>query len=609
MLLLGSLGALGDGVDGPTPEARQLILQTRDGKGKGSGMPVPRSGNIEHKTDPTTLGVHLYHDEGPRRDVSGDLADQRQCETSHLDKFPLLMADCEGFRAGTATTNAGRYLDEEAANDDAAGLIKLPITASCYGENGKDGIDLFYARVLYAVSDVIVYVTKSDQTIQADLTQVLEWASAAVDKSYNQPSRKTLIIVRNMEKAPFDSQTGSYSNEDLERLYLRNFGSKKLWHDSPILSDFVKKHNLMVDDRIQDNDQLYKALFHEIRCCFIPDKGESDASPARAAEVFAHFKALRRQIEFAAEEERRLKSRGFAQYNVPTMSYILSKVFEHFRMSGEPLDFYRAARRDNPTPEEHRAAPGQLPPHLPRARPVRRGHRHDRRRRRAHDADLCPAGLVNLELPRRRFQARPQEALGGRHQDLPRAVRAVQLLLRLGQPVQPSAAAKAATSTTSILQTPPPRSPRRTRRCRAISRNRGRAISRSRGPGARPTRPSGSTKSRPNSHACTSGSSRAPRPSRPTGASRRSGGTRRESTTASAPSRATRPACPASRRFRTTCCDAGTRTAPAASKRSASRRATSSAPSTCPSAPCAESTTRRTRTRCGSSRDVPASGS
>ena len=29
--------------------------------------------------------------------------------------------------------------------------LQLPVTAACYGSRGKDGVDLFYARFLYAI--------------------------------------------------------------------------------------------------------------------------------------------------------------------------------------------------------------------------------------------------------------------------------------------------------------------------------------------------------------------------------------------------------------------------------------------------------------------------
>jgi len=352
MLLLGALKAQGEAIT-PTAETIELINKTKDGKG--SCMPVPRSGNFEYKTDPTTMGVQLYHDEGPCRDADGEGADRRQAETSKVDKYPLMMADCEGFQAGTATPLAARYGDAE--EDEGVGIIRYPVTAECYSGNGKDGIDLFYARVLYAISDVIVYVTKSDQTIEKDLTRVLEWASAAVDKSYNQPSRKTLIIVRNKETRQFETGGSAYSNDDLEKLYLRR--NKKLWEKSKVLRSFVTRHNhLVLEDRIHNNEDLYRVLFHNIKCCYIPSRGEMDASLERPRAVFKHLQELRDQIDAAVKEERRLKARGFALYDVPTTNHILTQVFEHFRASEGPLDFFRAARRDNPSPrntEQHMA--------------------------------------------------------------------------------------------------------------------------------------------------------------------------------------------------------------------------------------------------------------
>jgi hypothetical protein len=354
MLLLGLLNSSGETSNNPGAKGLDLVRELKAGE---RYMPVPRSGNTEHKTDPTTFGVHLYPDDDPA--IESITPSQRpnlpQATSSQAARFPLLFADCEGFGAGTATTNAisltAQQDETESTEPGRAGIIKLPITAACYSKDSKNGVDLFYARILYAISDVVVFVTKSDQTIKVDLTRVLEWTSTAVRKSYNQPSRKTLIIVRNMERASSES---GYTTETLERLYLRNFGDQKLWDEgnSPILQGFVEEHNRLVCPElvIQDNDQLYDALFQRITCCYIPDKGLQEVSPERAQDVFNHCQALRDQIKIAAKEEQRLRSGEFAQYNVPTLSHILGQVFEHFRTSEDPLNFYLAARRDNPTP-------------------------------------------------------------------------------------------------------------------------------------------------------------------------------------------------------------------------------------------------------------------
>jgi hypothetical protein len=70
----------------------------------------------------------------------------------------LLFADCEGFGAGTATTSTIRLT--EAIEDEEDGIVRLPIEAPCYNNGNRNGIDLFYAKVLYAISNVIVFVTK-----------------------------------------------------------------------------------------------------------------------------------------------------------------------------------------------------------------------------------------------------------------------------------------------------------------------------------------------------------------------------------------------------------------------------------------------------------------
>ena len=344
------LGLLDSANRSDTEAVVKLVNQARDGRIE---MPVPRSAEVTDITNPTTFGVHLYRDEGlslqravPTRRTSG-LSQNQQRGRPHVVKRPLLLADCEGFEAGEARPSGSKLPEFE--DGDGAGLRKLPITAKCYSQDGQAGVDLFYARILYAMSDVIVYVTKGDN-IMYNLQKILEWAASAVDKSYNQPTRKTLIIVRNMERDLLAAE----SDVDFEELYLYK-NQALLWRGSEVLSAFVEKHNNLVrpEDRIEDNRKLYGALFHRIRCCYIPDRGEAAAmSPKRAELVFKHFEALREQIEAAGVEEQVLRAKSFAEHNVPTLTHILSEVFDHFRQSEDPLDFFLAARGDNPTPQD-----------------------------------------------------------------------------------------------------------------------------------------------------------------------------------------------------------------------------------------------------------------
>lgn len=328
--------------------------RTKDG-------PVTRSEIFDHQKYPTTCGVHLYRDEGISMASMNNDNSNAQVMPS---KYPILFADCEGFNAGEAMTNAERLeTDDDLEPQRGRGTSnprsarsssrhrdmaqQLPVTASCYGSRGKDGIDLFYARFLYAVSDVIIFVTKDDTKIQMELTRVLEWASKAVHKSVNHPSRKTLIIVRNM--ANFHDPE-FYDNEKLKNLYLS--GHPKLWEDSEILRDFVKDYNSRPDRpfvfRITTNERLYKALFNNIVCCYIPNKKSIRGRPQ---ELFRQYQSLRDTIEASVREGLALRAESVMQYNVPALTHILNRAFEHFTTSEQPFDFYLAARKDNPNPQ------------------------------------------------------------------------------------------------------------------------------------------------------------------------------------------------------------------------------------------------------------------
>jgi hypothetical protein len=328
---------------------------------RGKDGPVTRSDNINHLTDPTTLGVHLYLDQGTTMEPGGSSTQMPDAQ------YPILFSDCEGFGAGDAITNAQRL---ESDTPDTRGrqfgasrnrspsrreqlALQLQVKPNCYSR-GKEGVDLFYARFLYAISDVVVFITKEDQKIQKELVRVLEWASMAVHKSVNHPSRKTLIIVRHMAD---NHKPILYEVEELRKLYLcseTDKTEKLLWEVSPILKEFVEDYNKKPETKdrydlwINTNDRLYKALFNKITCCYIPHKAKVKGKPQ---ELYQQYRALRAMIESSVREGLSLRAESVMQYNVPALSHILTRAFEHFAESEKPFDFYLAARRDNPNPQ------------------------------------------------------------------------------------------------------------------------------------------------------------------------------------------------------------------------------------------------------------------
>lgn len=304
---------------------------------EGREVPVTKSGNLNDLIDPTTFGVHLYKD-GQEAPASEEL-ERTQC--------PILFADCEGFYAGNALPNSELY-DENAPESAYALqrhlLYEEDIVSPSYNTHDKRGAELFYARYLYAISDTIVFVSDDDNLMEHSITSIFEWAAAAVHNSVNHPSRKTLIIVRHKGA---DHRPELYDDNVLRRAYLNQ--RRKIWTGSKILDKFVTDYNSKQDMSacIYDNTDLYKVLFSDISCCYIPNKNNVNCKPD---DLFRQYRSLRDKIDGASQRAQSLRQKGWAQYNSATLSSILLKAFEHFRQSEEPFDFYRAARNDNPTP-------------------------------------------------------------------------------------------------------------------------------------------------------------------------------------------------------------------------------------------------------------------
>jgi hypothetical protein len=290
---------------------------------------VSKSANAEHLADPTSFGVHLYRDFSTAEGAQS------------LRKTPILFADCEGLQAGQAFSNAQRVHSKTRQQNL---ILDLPITAKSYGKDGKAGIDLFYARFLYTISDVVVVVLSSDNKLLPDMRRLVEWAASAVYRSVNQLAQKTLILVRNM--APFDLDD-FYDAERLKESLLGDLPN--LWVGSDFLTEFVTDFNSKQswkERKIHDNNDLLSKFFSTIRACNIPN---TRTVPVHRA--FEQYRALRYQIVDASQKSQILRFKNWMQYNVPMLSHILSRAFEHFRTSDEPFDFYTAARNDNPNPK------------------------------------------------------------------------------------------------------------------------------------------------------------------------------------------------------------------------------------------------------------------
>ena len=323
----------------------------------GKHGPVTRSGNPEHLTDPTSSGVHLYRDPASSfRDIGSTT------EGSIHEYVPILFADCEGFRGGTVKTNSEREnLKEE--DNIPNGSFQIPITSSAYADHGKEGAELFYAKFVYAFSDVVIFVTNEDQRLRGDLRRLLEWVAAAVYKSVNHLAHKTLIIVRNMALAHNEK---FYDERFLKDSLFQGMGN--IWDESPYLKRFRDTFNSNIayePKQIKESSDYLKFFFADVHVCYIPLQANASSEA-----LFNQYSKLRRHIETASKEGQEKRSRSWMRYNVPVMSQLFYRAFNHFATSADPFDFYKAARNDNVSPISMSDHIANLLQHLKRADPT-----------------------------------------------------------------------------------------------------------------------------------------------------------------------------------------------------------------------------------------------
>ena len=317
-----------------------------------SDGPVTRSGNPLSAAEPTSSGVHLYLDPGVTK-VSYLAGREKEL-------VPILYADCEGFR-GTNETNAERSFSSRSTRHSTRSRAsslggppspmsskatrniadELEITLPEIKDAGKQGEDLYYARFLYAFSDVIVFVTNNDQQLHKDLQDLLEWAASAVHKAINHLPRKTLIVVQNMPaRHNPDYYTESFHKQSL-------FGSlTNIWDKSKVLSAFKKRHDkqsIVREGEINSNEKFLNIFFQSVEVCYVPNIGF-----ATSAKVMEQYRVLRRQIVQAVEAGQRARSNSWTRYDVSSLSHLFGRAFHHFAKLPGPFDFYTAARKDNP---------------------------------------------------------------------------------------------------------------------------------------------------------------------------------------------------------------------------------------------------------------------
>ncbi|KAH0556157.1 hypothetical protein GP486_005910, partial [Trichoglossum hirsutum] len=313
---------IGETGTGKSTLIRALIKMSLQERSQPVETPVTRIAHSDMLSNPTSSGVHLYRD-----------------PATNMSRRPILFADCEGFNAGAGVPTS-RY------GEDAHRVIrKIPITSRLYAGDAKSSaVEELYSRFLYAFSDVVCFVTKSEQTITYDFQRLLEWASRGLQTSVNQTQHRTLIIILNarMKHDP------ELMDEDTAKSRMFN-SVGNVWENSPALKkirDKTNRSDIALNNHIFSTRDFLHKYFPTIKVCYVPLQVNT-----RLGEVGKQYELLRKQVVQGATWASDTRERTWMQYNIQDLSRLYGLAFEHYATSHRPLDFYRAARKDNPDPQ------------------------------------------------------------------------------------------------------------------------------------------------------------------------------------------------------------------------------------------------------------------
>jgi 50S ribosome-binding GTPase len=316
---------IGETGAGKSTLIRALIKMSLRERSQHVETPVTRIAHADMLANPTSSGVHLYRD-----------------PATTTSQRPILFADCEGFNAGAGLPTSRTGWTYE---DDNRVIRKIPITSRLYaGDTKSSAVEELYSRFLYAFSDVVCFVTKSEQKITFDFQRLLEWASRGLQTSVNQTQQRTLIIILN---ARIEHDPALMNEDTAENKMFKSVGN--VWENSPALKkirDRANRSDVPMSDHIYTTRDFLHKYFPVIKVCYVPLQVNT-----RSGEVGRQYGLLRKQVLNGSTWASEARKRTWMQYNIPDLSRLYGLAFEHYAISHLPLDFYRAARKDNPNPQ------------------------------------------------------------------------------------------------------------------------------------------------------------------------------------------------------------------------------------------------------------------
>ncbi|KAF4637022.1 hypothetical protein G7Y89_g1060 [Cudoniella acicularis] len=286
------------------------------------------------KDVPTSEDVHLYLD-----------------PASSLSDTPMLYADCEGIDGGArepmATTlrnereaaETEKWYSKQTTSNQPTSKRELQWAKSPLERTRQFAVSKFYPRLLFTFSDVVVFVHRNPRTVEAVLEKLIEWATDALEASYNHPVLPHAIIVQNASHADIHK---SLWDVDIATQELLKSLSRTLNHNVTFAqyAKFWKARGR----EIETVEDLMLCYYSSVRVVRLP----ADTQPKL---VLEQAQKLYTEITLGCKAARESKSELRMLLNEDSLQYYLQHAFDHYSRTLEiPFDFVQASFLYNPIP-------------------------------------------------------------------------------------------------------------------------------------------------------------------------------------------------------------------------------------------------------------------
>lgn len=305
----------------------KLLIQFNQFSGRDQNFPSPVPG-ITGRDIPTSEDVHLY-------------ADPLTVGTEN----PIFYADSEGLDGGereplAATLRKTREKRESESFGSESDYLptrnyterEVLWVTSKTRRTRQFAASQLYPRILFAFSDVVVFVHRNPRAIEGVLERLLEWGSVAIETTYNQPILPYAILALNATENDVDSQLW-----DVQK-------STKLLFDS--LADTVDKNvefSKYADlwrsrgKKITSVSDLMGCYYSAVRVVRLPTNGRPKLIEAQAQKLYL-------DIERGCRLARNVKTQTRMLLNAFEFQGYLSHAFDHFCGTIDaPFDFVQCS--------------------------------------------------------------------------------------------------------------------------------------------------------------------------------------------------------------------------------------------------------------------------